>query len=147
MCGRHGCCNTNKHENTNASRFRRFCCCAADATSSHSSMCICHRERKSLEPSSSVIMQWERANKVFGKRSSLLLAHFTKFFTMARLPLRRSCAEVRRLQHKLHQVDRRLHSIIVIKEPQVTYSSCSQIMSYIFNMLIYVGMILLDNLL
>jgi hypothetical protein len=27
------------------------------------------------------------------------------------------------------------------------YGSCSQIMSYIFNMLIYVGMILLDNLL
>jgi hypothetical protein len=37
--------------------------------------------------------------------------------------------------------------IIVVKEPQVTYSFSSQIMSYILNMLIYVGMILLDNML
>jgi hypothetical protein len=49
-------------------------------------------------------------------------------------------------QHEFHQADRRLHSIIVIKVPQVTYDS-SQIMTYIFNMLICLGMILLDNLL
>jgi hypothetical protein len=57
------------------------------------------------------------------------------------------CAEDRRLQHELRQADHRLHLIIVVKEQQVTYGLCSKIMSYIFNMLICVGMILLDNLL
>jgi hypothetical protein len=37
--------------------------------------------------------------------------------------------------------------IIFVKEPQAMYSSCSQIMSYTFNMFIYICMILLDNLL
>jgi hypothetical protein len=86
-------------------------------------------------------------NKVFGKRSSRLLACFVKFFTTSRLRLRRSRAERRRLQRELRQADRRLHSIVIVKEPHVTYGSCSQIMSYIFNMLICVGIILLDNLL
>jgi hypothetical protein len=36
---------------------------------------------------------------------------------------------------------------IIIKEPQVTYAFSSQIMSYLLDMLICVGMILLDNLL
>jgi hypothetical protein len=96
---------------------------------------------------SSAILHRERVNKVFGKRSSRLLTHFVKFFTAARLPLRRSHVEGRRLQCELCQADRRLHPVIIVKEPQVTYGSYSQIMSYIFNMLIYVGMILLDNLL
>jgi hypothetical protein len=69
------------------------------------------------------------------------------FFTTARLPLRQSHAEGHRLQRELCQADHRLHSDVIVKEPQVTYGSCSQIMSYIFNMLICVGMILLDNLL
>jgi hypothetical protein len=56
-------------------------------------------------------------------------------------------AEGHRLQHELRQADRRLHLIIIIKELQVTYGFNSQIMSYILNMLICVGMILLDNLL
>jgi hypothetical protein len=86
-------------------------------------------------------------NKVFGKRSSRLLTRFIKFFTMARLPLRRSHADDHRLQRELRQDDRRLHPVVIVKEPQVLYGSCSQIMSYIFNMLICVGMILLDNLL
>jgi hypothetical protein len=66
---------------------------------------------------------------------------------MARLPLCRTPAEGRRLQYKLCQANRRIHPIVVIKEPQVTYNFFSQIMSYILNMLICVGMILLDNLL
>jgi hypothetical protein len=66
---------------------------------------------------------------------------------MAHLPLRRSRAEGRRLQRELRQADRRLHSVVIVKEPQVMYGSCSQIMSYIFNMLICVDMTLLDNLL
>jgi hypothetical protein len=52
-----------------------------------------------------------------------------------------------RHQCELRQADHHLHPIIVVKEPQVTYGSCSQTMSYIFNIFIYVGMILLDSLL
>jgi hypothetical protein len=144
-CNRQGSKNTNNHENTNTSRFCRFYCCAAGATSSLSSTCICDRESRSPEPSSSAIMYREMANKIFGKRSSGLLAHVIKFFTITHLPFRRSRAEGRHLQRKLCQAHRRLHSVIVIMEPQVTYDSCSQIMSYIFNMLICVCMILLDN--
>jgi hypothetical protein len=87
----------------------------------------------------------ERANKVFGKRSSRLLARFVKFFTTTCLPLCRSCAEGHRIQRKLRQTDHCLHLVVVVKEPQVMYGSCSQIIPYIFNMLICVGMILLDN--
>jgi hypothetical protein len=59
---------------------------------------------------------------------------------MARLPLRRTCAEGRRLQRELRQAKHRL-------QPNVTYGFSAQNMSYILNMLICVGMILLDNLL
>jgi hypothetical protein len=85
--------------------------------------------------------------RFFRKQSSRLLARFGNFFTTARLPLHRSRAEGRRLQYKLCQTDHRLHPVIIVKELQVTYGSCSQIISYIFNILICVGMILLDNLL
>jgi hypothetical protein len=84
---------------------------------------------------------------VFGKRSSRLLARFFKFFIMARLPLRQTLTVDRRLQRELCQADCRLYPIVVVNEPQVTYGPSSQIMSYILNMLICVGMILLDNLL
>jgi hypothetical protein len=66
---------------------------------------------------------------------------------MARLPLHRSHAEGHRLQRELHQADHRLYPVVIVKEPQVTYGSFSQIISYIFNILICVVMILLDNLL
>jgi hypothetical protein len=56
-------------------------------------------------------------NKVFGKQSSRLLARFVKFFTTAHLPLRRSRAEGHRLQRELHQPDRRLHPVVIVKEP------------------------------
>jgi hypothetical protein len=105
--------------------FHCFCCCAAEATSSRSSMCICDQESRSLESSSSAILHRERVNKVFGKRSSRLLARFVKFFNTAHLPLRRSHAEGRRLQRKLHQANRRLHPFVIVKEPQVTYGFCS----------------------
>jgi hypothetical protein len=45
------------------------------------------------------------------------------------------------------QANRRIDPIVIVKEPQITYGSYSQIISYILNMLICVGMILLDNLL
>ena len=87
-------------------------------------------------------------NKVFGKRSSRLLARFFKFVITARLPLRRSRAEPHRIYRELRQAARRLQEpIVVIKEPQVTYGFSPQIMSYILSILICIGMILLDNLL
>jgi hypothetical protein len=94
-----------------------------------------------------MILHRERVNKVFGKRSSWLLTLFVKFFTTARLALRRSRAEGHRLQRELRQVNRHLYPVIIVKEPYVTYGFCSQIISYIFNMLICVCMFLLDNLL
>jgi hypothetical protein len=41
--------------------------CATKATASRSLICICDRESRSLEPSSSMILHRERMNKVFGK--------------------------------------------------------------------------------
>jgi hypothetical protein len=134
-------------KNTNASRFYRFCYCTVGATLSYSSTCICDRESRSLEPSYSEILYRERENKVFGKRSSRLLAHFIKFFITARLSLLQSCAEGHCLQCELRQADHRLQPVVIVKKLQVTYGFCSQIMSYIFNMLICVGIIVLDNLL
>jgi hypothetical protein len=92
------------------------------------------------------ILHRERANKFFENRSSWLLARFVKFFTTAHLPLYRSRAEGHRLQRELSQANRRLHSVVIIKELQVTYDSCYQITSYIFNMLICVGMILIIHI-
>jgi hypothetical protein len=127
-----------------------FCllyCYAAKATSSRSTTCVCDRESRSSKPSSITILHRERVNKIFGKRSSRLLVHFFKFFIIPHLPLHRTSAEGYCLQRELRQIERRLHPIIVVKEPQVTYNFFSQIMSYILNMLICVGLILLDNLL
>jgi hypothetical protein len=147
MCSRHRRSNQNNHEPPTHLGLQLICCCTAKTSSSRSSMCICNRESRSLKLSSLAILHRERTNKVFGRRSSRLLALFVKFVTTTRLTLRRSHTEGRLLQRKLRQADRRLHLIIVVKEPQVTYSSYSQIMSYIFNKLICVEMILIDNLL
>jgi hypothetical protein len=66
---------------------------------------------------------------------------------MARLSLHWTRVKGHHLQCELRQAQRRLHPIIIIKESQVIYNFSSQIISYILNMFIYVGMILLDNLL
>jgi hypothetical protein len=50
---------------------------------------------------------------------------------MARLPLRRMRAEDHHLQRGLRQAKHLLHPIIIVKGPQVTYGSSSQMMSYI----------------
>jgi hypothetical protein len=138
---------TNNHELPTHLVFRLFHCCVTKAISSHLSMCICDRESMSLKSSSSAILHRERANKVFWKRSSWLLACFFKFFITARPPLRRTRTEGHRIQRELRQTDHCLHPIIVIKESQVTYNFSSQIISYLLDMSICVGMILLDNLL
>jgi hypothetical protein len=138
---------TNNHEPPTYLGFCLLLYYATKATSAHSSTCIYDRESRSLEPSSSAIQHQGRVNKVFGKRSSQLLARFFKFFIMTHLTLRRMRVEGRRLQRELCRVNCHLHPIIVIKELQVTYDFSSQIMSYILSMLICVSMILLDNLL
>jgi hypothetical protein len=123
-----------------------FCllhCYAAKATSSCSSKCIYDQESSSSEPSSSVILHQERVNKVFGKRSSRLLACFFKIFITAHLPLCCTRTKGHRLQRELRQADGRLYPIVIVKEPQVTYNFSYQIMSYRLDMLICVGMILL----
>jgi hypothetical protein len=58
-----------------------------------------------------VILHRERANKIFEKQSSRLLARFFKFFTTARLPLRRMRAKGCRLQRELCQADRHRQGI------------------------------------
>jgi hypothetical protein len=98
---------TSKHESPSYLVFRLFHCCAANATSSHSSTYIYDQESRSLEPSSSTILHRKRVNMVFGKRSLRLFAHFFKFFITAHIPFRRTCAEGYRLQRKLCQADRR----------------------------------------
>jgi hypothetical protein len=100
-------------------------CCAKKAISFCSSTCIRDRESRSPKPLSSAILHREMVNKVFGKRSSRLLACFFKFFITARLPLCWTRAEDRHLQRKLHQVDRCLHPNVVVKESQVMYSFSS----------------------
>jgi hypothetical protein len=135
----------NNHEQPTHLVFRLLRYCTANAISSCPSTYICDRESRSPESSSSAILHRERVNKVFEKRSSRLFTRFFKFFITARLPLRRTRAEGHRLPHELRQADHRLHPIVVVKEPQVTYDFFSQIMSRIFNMLIRICMILLDN--
>jgi hypothetical protein len=66
-------------------------------------------------------------------------------FIMAHLPLHRSRVETCCIYRELHQSTRDLQESTAIQE--VTYVLNSRIMSYILNMLIYVDMILLDNLL
>jgi hypothetical protein len=97
-------------------------CCAVKTSSSRSSTCIYDEESRSPDLSSSAILHQERANEVFRKWSSRLLARFFKFFTTTHLPLHRTRAEGHRIQRKLRQTDHRLHPII-IKEPQVTCGS------------------------
>jgi hypothetical protein len=138
---------TNNHEPPTHLGFRLLRYCAAKATSSRSSMCIFDRENRSLELSFLAILHRERMNKVFGKRSSRLLTRFFKFFITTRLPLCRTRAEGHRLQREVRQANCRLHPIVAIKEPQVTYGFFFEIISYMLNILICVGIILLDNLL
>jgi hypothetical protein len=147
MCGCHEPTNNKQPQATNASSL------SSPQLLRHQDYFIpyvwlpCDRESRSPKLSSLAILHQERVNKVFGNRSSRPLARFFKFFITARLPLRRTHAMGHRLQRELRQADCHLHPIIVVKEPQVTYDFSSQIMSYILNILICVGMILLDNLL
>jgi hypothetical protein len=114
--GHHESRNENNHEPPTHLGLRLIRCCAVKTFSSRSSTCICDQESRSLKPSSSSILHWE-------SRSSQLLARFFKFFTTARLPIRRTRAEGRRLHRELHQTDRRLHPTIVVRNRKSRTSS------------------------
>jgi hypothetical protein len=135
----------NNHKPPTHLGFCLLLCCTTKAILSHSSMCICDRESRSLKPSSSVILHWERENKVFEKRSTRLLDRFSKFVITTHLPLHRSRTEPHHINRKLYQFMHGLQKSTTIKED--TYVLNSRIMSYILNILIYVDMILLDSLL
>jgi hypothetical protein len=124
--------------------FCLLCCYATKATSSHLSMYICDWESRSSKPSCSTILHRERANKVFGKRSTQLLDCFFKFINTTCLPLHWLCVDPRHIYHELHYSSHGLQKSILVKD---TYVLDSRIMSYILNILICVGMILLDRLL
>jgi hypothetical protein len=78
-------------------------CCATKTISSHSSMCICDQESRSPESSFSTILYRKRENKIFGKRSTRLLDHFSKLIITAHLPLRRSCMDHSHIFHEVRQ--------------------------------------------
>jgi hypothetical protein len=99
--------------------------------------CICDWESRSPEPSSSVILHQERVNNVFGKRSTWLLNRFSKFIITTRLSLHRSHAEPHHISCELHQSMHSLQKSTTVMED----------MSFILDILICVGMILLDSLL
>jgi hypothetical protein len=62
------------------------------------------RESKSLDSSSSGILHYERANKIFRKYSMLLIDCFFKFVITSHLPLHRVCVDHR------HRLDRAMSS-------------------------------------
>jgi hypothetical protein len=102
----------NNHEPSRHLGFRFLRCCGVKATLFRSSACICDRESRSPESSSLAILHRKRTNKVFGKRSSRLLACFFKFFITTHLPLRRTRIEGHHLQRELHQTDHRRQGIV-----------------------------------
>jgi hypothetical protein len=146
MCGHHGSSNQNNHELPTHLGLHLIRCCADKTSSSHSSTCICGRAGlRNCHPQRSSTwrgrIRFLEAIFMTGRSLLQVLHH-------ACLPLcqTQTSTEGRRLQCELHHADRRLHPTIV-NEPQVTNGSFSQNMSYILNMLIYIGIILLDNLL
>jgi hypothetical protein len=136
----------NSHKPLTHFGFCLLCCCTAKATSSCSSTCIYDRENRSLVPSSSVITAPEEANKVFGKHSTWLLDRFSKFIITTRLPLRWTSVDCRHLQCVIVQTEWHLHNSTVVKEEEASYIVFSLIMSYMLNLVICIGMILLDLL-
>jgi hypothetical protein len=131
----------NNHEPPTHLGFRLLHYCTAKATSSCSLTCIHDLESGSPEPSSSAILQRERANKFLG--SDLYDCSLASSSSSSQLiyPFVRCMSRV--VAFNANSV----RPIIIVKEPHVTYGFSSQIMSYILNMFICVGMILLDNLL
>jgi hypothetical protein len=135
----------NNHEPPTHLVFDFLRWCAVRSTSSHSSTCICDWESRPPEPSFSAIVQWERLNKVVGKRSTWLLDRFSKFIITTHLSLHRSHVEPCHINRELRQSARNRQKSTTVKEDM--YILNSRIMSFILNLLICIDMILLDSLL
>jgi hypothetical protein len=101
-------------------------------------------ESRSPEPSSSAILHGGRIRFLESDLRNCSI-RFIKLFIIARLPLHWLRVEPHHIYRELRQSAHDLQEPTVVKE--VTYVFNSPILSYILNMLIYVGMILLDNLL
>jgi hypothetical protein len=132
-----------------SSFFASSACCAAKSTSPRSLECTCDRESTSMEPSSSAILHREKLNKDFEKCSTWLLNHFIKLssWLIYLLTGHTPTIIVCNMQRAVAETQRFLINPIVIKEEDVTYVLFSQIMSDILIMIIFIGMILLDNIL
>jgi hypothetical protein len=97
---------TNNHEPPTHLVFHLLCYCAANATSSYLSTCICDRESRSSELSSSSILHRKRANKFF--RSDLRDCSLASSHSLSCLIyLFVGRAKSHRLQCELRQADRR----------------------------------------
>jgi hypothetical protein len=131
----------NNHVPSTHLGFCLFRYCDAKTISSRSSTCICNRESKSLEPSFSAILHQVWVNKVFGKWSLRLLIHFFKFFIMTHLPLRQMRVEV--VAFNANSISQS----VVFTKLLSSMNHKSPTISRLKNMLIYVCIILLDNLL
>jgi hypothetical protein len=90
-------------------------------------------------------MHQERANKAFGKRSTRLLDRFSKFIITIHLPLRRASANRHRL-HRVVQTEWCLRNSTIVKEEEASYVLFYLIMYHMLNLVIYIGVILLDLL-
>jgi hypothetical protein len=125
--------------------FHLLHCCVVKASSSRSSTCICNRESRSLESSTSVILHQKRANKVFRNDLHDYSIRFIKLFIMTHFPLCWLCIEPHHIYCELRQSTHGLQEYTATQEVMCVFNSW--IMTYILIMLICVGMILLNNLL
>jgi hypothetical protein len=134
----------NNHEPPMHLSFHLLRYCVDKSTSSRSPACTGDWESRSLEPSSLTILH--RGGQIRFLESDLYDCSicFIKLFITTHLPLRRSHVEHCHIYHEFCQSMRGLQESTVEK---VTYLLNSQIIFCILNMLICVGMILLDNLL
>jgi hypothetical protein len=69
-------------------------------------------------------------DKVFAKRSTRLLDHFSKFIITSHLPLRRAHVDHRGLQHIVAQTKQCLLSSTIVKEDEASYVLLSIIMFF-----------------
>jgi hypothetical protein len=135
----------NNHELPTLLSFRLLHYYATKTISSRSSMYICNWESGSLKSSSSSILHWERANKVFGKRSSRLLNPLHQ--TLHHGSSTSSSIARGASSHLPRTSSVCAWSLGIYCCWEVTLVYNLRIISYILNMLIIVDMILLDNLL
>jgi hypothetical protein len=134
----------NNHEPPTHLALHLICCCYASKTSSsRSSTCIYDRENRSSKSSSSAILHPERSNKILGSDiRNCSLASSSSSLQLIYLFVERAPSVIAFNVNSVKSI-----AIFIRSSSSRNRKSCSQIMSYIFNILICVGMILLDNFL